>query len=178
MWIILCAILLLGLLVFMNRTREGFNSSQLLDIYKILTDDETGNDEKIKLLADPSFTINDSAIENIVKSEMFSDNEKIVKIYAYLDEIIDKRNDKPTYANNNKQIEFDHFFHILKIIQSSEYDNDTERILEIKKLGLIDTAFDAVINNAAISDSLKIINEEDPKQPSLQNLINEIIYPV
>ena len=32
--------------------------------------------------------------------------------------------------------------------------------------------------NSTLSDSLKIINTEDPKQPSLQNLINEIIYPV
>jgi hypothetical protein len=178
MWIILFAILLLFLLVFMNGKREGFNSSQLLDIYKVLTDDTTGNDEKIKLLADPSFTINDSAVENIVKSEMFSDNEKIIKIYAYLDELIDKRNDKLPYANNDKQIEFDHFFHILKIIQSSDYDDDTEKILEIKKLGLIDTAFDAVTNNNNITDSLKIINADNPKQPSLQKLINEIIYPV
>ena len=177
MWIILFAILLLGVLIFVNRKREGFNSSQLSEIHKILTDDTTDGDEKIKLLADPSFTINDSAIQNIVKAETFSNNEKLIKINAYFDELIDKRNEKPQYANNKVFIDFDKFFAILKIMQSTEFDNDTEKILEIKKLGLIDDAFDAIIIND-MSDSLKLINTDNPKQPALQNLINEIISPI
>jgi hypothetical protein len=177
MWIILCAILLLFLLVFINRKKEGFNSSQLLDIYTVLTDDSTTSDEKIKILAEPSFVINDSVIQNIVNSEMFSNNDKIIKIYGYLDELIDKRNNKPEYIDNERIIEFDIFFTILKIIQSTDFDTDNEKILEIKKLGFIDDAFDAIINSD-IPDSLKIINTDLPKQPSLQNLINEIIYPV
>ena len=118
-----------------------------------------------------------TAIQNIVKAETFSNNEKLIKINAYFDELIDKRNEKPQYANNKVFIDFDKFFAILKIMQSTEFDNDTEKILEIKKLGLIDDAFDAIIIND-MSDSLKLINTDNPKQPSLQNLINEIIYPI
>jgi len=176
MWIILFAILLLGILIFINRKREGFNTTQLLSIYTIITDDTTDGDEKIKLLADPSFTINDSVIENIVKSEVFSNNEKILKLYAYFDELIDKRNEKPAYVENERIIAFDNLFYIIKILQSTELEA-SEQILEIKKLGLIDDAFDAVLNSD-MSDTLKIINVDDSKQPSLQNLINEIVYPV
>jgi hypothetical protein len=164
-------------LIFINRKREGFNTSQLLSIHSIISNDATDGDEKIKLLASPSFTINDSAIENIVNSEMFSNNEKILKIYAYFDELIDKRNEKPAYVENERIISFDNLFYVIKILQSTEFDEDTERILEIKKIGLIDDAFDAILNSD-VSDSLKIINTESPNEPSLQNLINEIIYPV
>lgn len=177
MWIILFAFLLLFLLVFMNTKREGFNTAQLLNIYNILTDKSTTGSEKIKRLEDPSVIINDSIIQNILKSTSFSDNEKLIKIFEYFDELIDKRNKKKTYKRNKIFINFDNLFNIIKIVQSSDFDTETEKILEIKKLGLIDDYFDAVLNSN-LSDKLKLINEEDSAQPSIQNLINEIIFPV
>ena len=177
MWIILFAFLLLFLLVFMNTKREWFNTAQLLNIYNILTDKSTTGSEKIKRLEDPSVIINDSIIRNILKSTSFSDNEKLIKIFEYFDELIDKRNKKKTYKRNKIFINFDNLFNIIKIVQSSDFDTETEKILEIKKLGLIDDYFDAVLNSN-LSDKLKLINEEDSAQPSIQNLINEIIFPV
>ena len=179
MWIILFAILLLGILVYMNRKREGFNSGQLLNIYDILTDDKTTSEEKIKLLGDPTYVLNasDVEIQNIVKKTGLSNNEKLIKIYAFLDLLIDQRNNKPAYLINKTNINFNNFFSIIKILQSGNFDNDTEKILEIKKMGKIDDAFEAVLNST-VTDSLKIINLEDTATPTLQNLINEIIYPI
>jgi hypothetical protein len=178
MWLVLLAIILLGVLVFINRKREGFNTSQLLTIYNILMDDTTSGDEKIASLSDTSLVINDSALENIIKSPSFSNNEKIIKIHEYFDQLIDKRNNNPKYIDNDENIDYENFFKVLKIVQSVDYDNDTEKILEIKKLGEIDDAFSEILNNPILSDSLKIINTDDTTQPSIQNLINEIIYPV
>ena len=176
MWIILCAILLLCVLVLINKKREGFTSLHILTIYNILMDKTTDGAEKMKLLKDPSLIINDVPITNIINSEKLSNEEKILKIKLYIDSLIDKRNAKPEHVNNTRIIDYDTFFNVIKILQNPDFDQDNEKVLEIKKLGLIDDQFDAVLNSKE-TDSLKIINVENPTKATLHSLINEIIFP-
>ena len=176
MWLILFAILLLCVLVFINKKKEGFTASHALDIYTILMDQTTDSDEKIKKLLTNIASVNDKPMEDIIKSEELSNKEKILKLKQHLDSLIDKRNAKPEHVNNVRIINFDTFFHILKIMQGTEFNQDDEKILEIKKLSPCDDQFDAVLNSKD-KDSLKIVNPDDTTKPSLQNLINEIIYP-
>ena len=178
MWIILFAILLLCVLVFINNKREGFTASHALNIYTILMDDKTDSDEKIKKLLANIVSVNDNTMEDIIKSETLSNKEKILKIKQYLDSLIDKRNAKPEHVNNTRIIDFDTFFHILKIMQGNEFDDDDEKILEIKKLIPFDDQFDAVLND---SDKDKLVKKDQDPPPlstiqKLQDLINKIIY--
>ena len=157
MWIILFAILLLCLLVFINKKSEGFTASHALDIYTILMDQKTDSDEKIKKLLANIASVNDKTMEDII-------------------------NAKPEHVNNTRIIDFNTFFHILKIMQGNEFDQDEEKILEIKKLTPFDDQFDAVLNNTDIVVK-PVVKKGDPEpQPptplqKLQDLVNEIIYP-
>ena len=83
-----------------------------------------------------------------------------------------------TNVNNTRIIDFDTFFHILKIMQGNEFDDDDEKILEIKKLIPFDDQFDAVLND---SDKDKLVKKDQDPPPlstiqKLQDLINKIIY--
>lgn len=178
MWLILFAILLLCVLVFINKKKEGFTASHALDIYTILMDQTTDSDEKIKKLLTNIASVNDNTMEDIIKSDVLSNKEKILKIKQYFDSLIDKRNAKHYYRNQIRIIDFDTFFHILKIMQGNEFNEDDEKILEIKKLIPFDDAFDFVLND---SDKDKLVKKDEDPPPlstiqKLQNLINEIIY--
>jgi hypothetical protein len=118
MWIILFAILLLCVLVFINKKREGFTSLHILTIYNILMDKTTDSEGKMKLLKDPSLIINDVPITSIINSENLSNEEKILKIKLHIDSLIDKRNAKPEHVDNVRIIDYDTFFNVIKIIEN------------------------------------------------------------
>lgn len=180
MWLVWLAIIILGLLVLFNYSREGINSAQLYDVQKIMNSSKTP-DEKFKALygESASVTIDDPAILAILKDSTAENEEKINNLKTFFIKLVDERNnnEKSIYLNVPDKIISSTLFAMNDIIYNNDYDSP-DKIAAIKNLNIQEPTFSNIINNNSISDSVKIFGDPEGnyKEHTLSSLINQVLF--
>ena len=186
MWLVWLAIILLFLLVFFNKMREGITSSQLYEVQKIISSTKSP-DEKIKELYGDTATviISDDNIIEILNDSSLSSEDKLNKIKAIFVKLVDDRNDEPEsiYFKTPDKITSTKLYNINDIINNSEISNSADKMLLIKELDVQEPTFTSIINDNSISDDVKIFGNPDGTEPdraytgnTLITLINQVLF--
>jgi hypothetical protein len=178
MLIVLFAILFLFILILFGKMREGFTPKELFDIHEIINKD-ISSDEKMKLLYGEESIVDivDIPILNILKDTTTDNDEKINTLKLYFINLVNERNNnsKSMYKNIPNKISSEKLFEVNNFIHDSELDN-SEKIDNIKNLGINDKSFIDIIENDSITDDAKIFGDDTYSGPTLSYLINQITF--
>ena len=170
---IILAIILLFFLIYINKYfKENFSVSDASNLSSVLFKDIGAE----SIITDvKSLEMKDDNIVYILNSGI-SDSEKVIKLKAYICNLVDIRNDNPEYSNipPSNKLNCKDFVKILEIVGSKdmEYNVDyTSKITDLKGLMLNDIPYSTVINSSA-SDKDKFIG---PLIPNITSLTTDII---
>jgi hypothetical protein len=172
------AIILLFFLVFFPPLREGLTSKQLYDFQDIMNSVSLTPDEKVNAIYynnDNAPTL-DLAIINIFKDASLSNEEKILALQDYFVNIVNERNNKSNsiYKKIPDKITSEEFFKLNNMF-NTDYETATEKILQIKSIGIKEKTFNDIINST-ISDEAKVAGDETYTGPTIYSLINQTLY--
>ena len=178
MWLVWLAIIILFILIFFIPSREGLSSKQLYDIQAIINDSKYSINEKADLIYynNEDASVLDAPIINIFKNTSLTNEEKIIALQDYFVSFVNERNNNPNsiYRNIPDKLTSEEFFKLNNMINTS-FENDTEKILQIKSIGIKEKTFNDIINTT-ISDEAKISGDEVYTGPTITALINQILY--
>jgi hypothetical protein len=176
MWLVWLAIIFLLILVLFPPSREGLTSKQLYDFQNIINDSKYSSDEKVNLIYNENEDahILDGPIIDIFKDSSLINEEKINNLQSYFVNLLDKRNNSYNYKTVPNKLSSEEFFKLNNML-NTEFENDTEKILQIKSIGIKEKTFNDIIDST-ISDEAKFSGDDEYTGPTFSSLINEILY--
>ena len=148
MWLVWLAILILLILIFFIPSREALTSQELYDVQDIINNSEMSVNDKVKALYGENATvsISDISIINILKDTSTDSETKINNLKLYFVNLVNLRNNDSLYSSVTNKITSDKFFLLNDIINNPDFD-DTEKMIQIKSLGIKENTFIDVFNN-------------------------------
>jgi hypothetical protein len=175
MWLVWLAIFILFLLVVFIPLREGLTSKQLYDFQAIINSKTLSFDEKANAIYynNEDADILDVPIIDIFKSSL-TNEDKLIALQDYFVNIVNERNSSSFYKSVPNKISSEEFFKLNNML-NTEFENDTEKILQIDSIGIEEQTFNDIIKST-ISDEAKISGDETYTGPTLSSLINETLY--
>ena len=175
MWLFWFAIFILFILVSLGSLREGITSPQTYELRKYMA--ATGSTPEDKIANIIALDIQDYEVVDILNSSL-DPEEKINNIKIFLSNLVDKRNNDPDsiYLNTPDKISSDKFFKLLDILNSDNIDDD--RILLINDLNIQESTFNDIIDNNAISNSVKLFGDPEAVYtgPSISAIVNQTLF--
>ena len=176
MWLVWLAILILLILIFFIPSREALTSQELYDVQDIINNSEMSVNDKVKALYGENATvsISDISIINILKDTSTDSETKINNLKLYFVNLVNLRNNDSLYSSVTNKITSDKFFLLNDIINNPDFD-DTEKMIQIKSLGIKENTFIDVFNNSSISDDVKIYGGDNYSGVTISSLINEVL---
>jgi hypothetical protein len=178
MWLVWLAILLLFFLVFFSTLREGITSGQLYEVQSIINNPDMTPDDKVKALygENASVSIVDIPIINILKDTTINSENKINSLKLYFINIVNERNKLPLYNSVPNKISSEKFFLLNDVINNPDFDNYSDKIIQIKSIDIKEKTFSDVIFNNSITDEVKIYGEDGFNGPTLSSLVNDVLF--
>jgi hypothetical protein len=176
MWLVWLAILLLFFLVFFSTLREGLTSKQLYDFQAIINESKYSPEEKVNAIYydNQDASILDLPIINIFKDSSLTNEDKLLALQDYFVSIVNERNSHSIYTNIPNKITSEEFFKLNNMLNTS-FENDTEKILQIKSIEIKEKTFNDIIN-MTISAEAKISGNDEYAGPTFTSLINDTLY--
>jgi hypothetical protein len=163
---IICAVLLLIFLVIINKTREGMELFEIAHIAQVFVDKELLTVEKIDKLNDKirDKFITDPEILATMETPDLSDTLKLEKIYGMsVDMLFNQRMTAPSVYSSytiDQKLNSTEFINILNILYDETNEDPTTKINLIKAMQIKDRELLAIVDNATLSDNVKLFGKE------------------
>jgi hypothetical protein len=184
MVLIFLAFILLLFLIYINKTYESMLSNTDASNYSTILSSKDTDTEKINELKD--ILVEDDILNGILNNNM-DDDEKLVGVIKYFDELLYDRNfnKNSVYETYDDAImlNYDQFMGVLSYLYNDKYTS-TERMAFIRKLNIRDPSFTDVLNttsnNNDIDDIILFGYSPNDKTspvvtPNIASLIQEIL---